>query len=103
MNSLLQVLTANPLPVQESSNSEAETGDQEESSQIARNKPEEPELRNMDITSSSMGMEESKVDVTFEEEPPCSLPAPGEPKSCLTGEESCKDATMVRYFAPIGH
>lgn len=78
-------------------------GDQEGLSQIAGNNSEKIELSNIDVPSTPMEIEESKINVSYGKEPSCSSVAPREPKGCLTGEESNRDATMVSSFAPIGY
>lgn len=101
MNSFLQGPVTKPSPLLESNPCEDEMEDQMESTQVVGIKQEKLELRNMDVPSSSMENDEGKIDMSDDKEPPCCSLAPGESRSSLTGEESCRDAIMVSYFAPI--
>ena len=88
--------------MQASNPSVAQIGNQMEASDdTAGNNAEGLSLRNDDIPSSSLKMEETKIEVSSDKGPLCSLPAPGEPKDCLTGEEGCSDATEVSHFTPM--
>lgn len=94
--------TTYPLILQESNSSEAENGNQTEAcDNVAGVNTDRLLLRNIDIPSSSLMMEENKIEVSCDKGPLCSLLALGESKDCLTGEGSCRDATEVRYFVPI--
>ncbi|KAI9115171.1 hypothetical protein K1719_014184 [Acacia pycnantha] len=54
-----------------------------------------------DVPSSSMEIDENKVDVSNDKEPPRSSLTPREAESFLTGEESCRDATMAPSTDPL--
>lgn len=77
MHLFLQDPITNPLPLEESSNFGVDTRDQMES---------------------SMEVEEGKIDMPNDKEIPCSSLKLGKPTSCLIGNESCREDTMVSYL-----
>ncbi|KAL1334750.1 hypothetical protein AAHE18_11G199900 [Arachis hypogaea] len=52
-------------------------------------------LKNINIPSESSMIKEMKVDGSFVKVSLCSLPAPGDPKVCLTGGRSCSEVIEV--------
>lgn len=55
----------------------------------------------IDVPSSSMRTED--IDTACDISSPGISEVLGEPECGLTGGETCADATMVSYFAPIGY
>ncbi|XP_054807322.1 chromatin structure-remodeling complex protein SYD isoform X1 [Prosopis cineraria] len=90
-----------PLSPLELCNSEAEMVNQMQLTHIAGDKPEKLESTNMEVPSSSDEIVDSKVDVSYDKEPPNSSLNPRESRSCLAEEESCSNATMAPVTNPL--
>ncbi|MED6205469.1 hypothetical protein PIB30_018071 [Stylosanthes scabra] len=58
-------------------------------------------LRNINTPSESLMMEETTIDGPSDKGSLCSLPAPGDPKVCLTGESSCSVVIEVPTAKPV--
>ncbi|KAJ1395171.1 SNF2-related, N-terminal domain [Sesbania bispinosa] len=86
---------------EESNASEAEVGNQMEASDVAGVNTQRLSLNNIDVPSSSLMMEENKIKVSSDNGPLCSVLALGEPKDCLAGEGSCRDATEGPSANPV--
>ncbi|KAK7363636.1 hypothetical protein VNO77_05786 [Canavalia gladiata] len=86
---------------EESIPSEAEIGNQMDAFGGTGVKPQRLLSSNIIVPSSSLMMEENKIEVSSDKGSLCSVVAPGELKDCLTGDEGCKDATEGPSTNPV--
>lgn len=80
---------------------DSEIGNQLESSQVAGTDPERLGLENVDLPSSSLGVEESKMDASSDKSPLSCLLAKHKPEDGVT-EEKCGKAIVVSQPHPLG-